>query len=232
MTPERFAKLRQALLRRQPDLTVLADGVNKSHNVSAILRTADAVGIHRIHAVSASGAMRRHHMIAGGVKNWVELELHASIEHAIASLRSGGWRLVVAHAGAGSSDFRSIDYTAKVAVVVGAELVGPSPAALAAADARIAIPMQGLGTSVNVSVAAAVILFEAQRQREASGFYDTPRLDRVELERGLFEWAYPAIARRCRELEKPYPPLGPDGAILANPFSAAARESKEPAAVS
>jgi tRNA (guanosine-2'-O-)-methyltransferase len=222
MTPERFAKLRRALLRRQTDFTVLADGVNKSHNVSAILRTADAVGIHRMHAVSATGAMRRHHMIAGGVKSWVDLTLHASIEHAIAELRSGGWRLVVAHAGAGSRDFRSIDYTAKTAVVVGAELVGPSSAALAAADALVAIPMQGLGTSVNVSVAAAVILFEAQRQREAAGLYDASRLDLAELERALFEWAYPAIARRCRELKKPYPPLGPDGAILANPFGAAA----------
>ena len=99
MTPERFAKLRRALERRQPDLTVLADCVNKPHNVSAILRTADAVGIHRIHAVSATGAMRRHHMIAGGVKNWVGLTLHASIEHALAALRAEGWRLVAAHAG-------------------------------------------------------------------------------------------------------------------------------------
>ena len=50
-----------------PDLTVLADGVNKPHNVSAILRTADAVGILGIHSISTSGAMRRHHMIAGEI---------------------------------------------------------------------------------------------------------------------------------------------------------------------
>jgi tRNA (guanosine-2'-O-)-methyltransferase len=229
MTPERYAKLRRALLRRQPDLTVLADCVNKPHNVSAILRTADAVGIRRIHAVSPTGTMRRHHMIAGGVKNWVELALHASIEDALAELRCGGWRLVVAHAGPDSRDFRSVDYTAKIAVVVGAELVGPSPAVLAAADALIAIPMQGLGASVNVSVAAAVILFEAQRQRQAAGLYDAPRLDPVELERALFEWSYPAIARRCRELRKPYPPLTADGTIVLNPF---ATPAKEPAAAS
>jgi tRNA (guanosine-2'-O-)-methyltransferase len=229
MTPERFAKLRRALLRRQPDLTVLADCVNKSHNVSAILRTADAVGIRRLHAVSPTGAMRKHHMIAGGVKNWVEIELHASIEDALAALRSDGWRLVVAHAAPRALDFRAIDYTAKVAVVVGAELVGPSTAVLAAADDVVAIPMQGLGTSVNVSVAAAVILFEAERQREAAGFYAAQRLEPAEAERTLFEWAYPEIARRCRELRKPYPPLAPDGTILLNPFATA---PKEPAAVS
>ena len=222
MTPERFAKLRRALERRQPDLTVLADGVNKPHNVSAILRTADAVGIHRIHAISTSGAMRRHHMIAGGVKNWVGLTLHASIEQALAALRADGWRLVAAQPSTVARDYRSIDYTAKVAVIVGAELLGPSPAALAAADEHVAIPMLGLGESVNVSVATAVILLEAQRQRAAAGFYARPRLAAEDLERTLFEWCYPDVAERCRELGRPYPPLGPDGAMLANPLKAGA----------
>ena len=58
MTPERFSRLRAALARRQPDLTVLMDSVNKSHNVSAILRTADAVALQRVHAISTNAAMR------------------------------------------------------------------------------------------------------------------------------------------------------------------------------
>jgi tRNA (guanosine-2'-O-)-methyltransferase len=222
MTPERFAKLRRALERRQPDLTVLADGVNKPHNVSAILRTADAVGVHRIHAIAVNGAMRRHHMIAGGVKNWVDVALHASTERALDALRAEGWRLVAAHASASATDFRAIDYTAKIAIIVGAELLGPSPAALAQADERVAIPMAGLGESVNVSVAAAVILFEAQRQRAAAGLYARPRLPPDEIERTLFEWSYPDVARRCRELGRSYPPLAADGTILENPFGRSA----------
>jgi len=220
MTPERFTKLRRALLRRQPDLTVLADQVNKPHNVSAILRTADAVGVHTVHAISASGAMRRHHMIAGGVKNWVGFTLHASIDAALGALRGDGWRLVAAHAGPQSRDFRDVDYTAKVAIILGAELVGPSPAALEQADVQVAIPMQGLGTSVNVSVAAAVILFEAERQRELAGMYEQSRFAPAELERTLFEWSYPDIARRCRELGRPYPRLAADGSLLENTLAA------------
>ncbi len=88
MTPERFAKLRSALARRQPDLTVLLDDVNKPHNVSAIIRSADAVGIARIHTLSTSGAMRRHHNIAGGAKHWVGVTLHRSSEAAVAALRA------------------------------------------------------------------------------------------------------------------------------------------------
>ena len=219
MTPERFAKLRRALERRQPDLTVLADGVNKPHNVSAILRTADAVGVHRIHSISTSGSMRRHHMIAGGVKNWVGLTLHASIEDALASLRADGWRLVAAHASPEARDFRSIDYTAKVAVIVGAELLGPSPAALAEADEHVAIPMLGLGESVNVSVATAVILLEAQRQRAAAGFYARPRL----AARGARAHAVRVVlSRRRGALPRARPPLP-----AARPRRRDARESAQ-----
>ncbi len=221
MTPERFHKLRRALRRRQPDLTVLADSVDKSHNVSAILRSADAVGIQRIHGISTTGAMRRHHMIAGGVKNWVELKLHPTSEAALAALRAEGWRLVAAHSSADARDFRDVDYTAKVAIIVGAELVGPSPAALEQADVHVAIPMHGLGESVNVSVAGAVILFEAQRQRLAAGLYAESRLTPAEFDAALFEWSYPDIARRCRELKRRYPHLTDDGELTENPFAAA-----------
>jgi tRNA (guanosine-2'-O-)-methyltransferase len=220
MTPERFHRLHRALARRQPDLTVLMDSVNKSHNVSAIIRTADAVAIHRVHAISTNAAMRRHHMIAGGAKRWVELSLHASTEIALAALRAQGFRLVAAHAGPGARDFRDVDYTAKTALLVGAELIGLSPAALAAADERVALPMQGLGTSVNVSVAAGAILFEAERQRRAAGMYDRCRLPADEFERTLFEWSYPKIAARCRALNRPYPLLDAEGALAANPLLA------------
>ncbi len=219
MTPERFHKLRRALRRRQPDLTVLADSVNKSHNVAALLRSADAVGIQRIHGISTTGAMRRHHMIAGGVKNWVELTLHPTSEAALAALRAEGWRLVAAHSSPDARDFRDIDYTQKVAIILGAELVGPSPAALEQADVHVAIPMQGLGESVNVSVAGAVILFEAQRQRLAAGLYAESRLAPAEFEAALFEWSYPDIARRCRELKRRYPRLTDEGELAENPFA-------------
>ena len=218
MTPERFAKLKSALARRQPDLTVYMDAVNKSHNVSAIIRTADAVGIHRLHALTTGGALRRHHMIAGGAKHYVGLTLHGSTAGALAALRSEGWRLVAAHSGARARDYREIDYTAKTALMVGAELVGLTEAALAAADEHVAIPMLGLGTSLNVSVAVGVILLEAERQRRAAGLYESSRLTGEEWDRTLFEWCYPEIAERCRQLNRAYPPLTADGMMASNPL--------------
>jgi tRNA (guanosine-2'-O-)-methyltransferase len=74
--------------------------------------------------------------------------------------------------------------------------------------------MEGMGTSLNVAVAAALLLFEAQRQRRAGGFYDAPRLDPALYDRTLFEWMYPRIAARCRERGVAYPSLGDGGEIL------------------
>ena len=159
-------------------------------------------------------------MIGGGAFDYVRLMLHPSTAAALTALRGAGWRLVAAHAGKDARDYRDIDYTQKVAIMVGAELVGVSEEALAAADERVAIPMHGLGTSLNVSVAAGVMLLEAERQRQAAGLYDTSRLTTVEHDETLFEWCYPDIAERCRQLGRPYPPLTADGRLAANPFLA------------
>ncbi|RPI58613.1 MAG: tRNA (guanine-N2)-dimethyltransferase [Lysobacterales bacterium] len=218
MTPERFAKLKSALDRRQPDLTVFMDAVNKSRNVSAIIRTADGVGVHRLHALATGGALRRHHMIAGGARHYVGLTLHSSTAAALTALRADGWRLVAAHAGPKACDYRDVDYTAKVAIMVGAELDGLSEAALAAADSQVAIPMHGLGTSLNVSVAVGALLLEAERQRRAAGLYGVSRLTRADYDHTLFEWCYPEIAERCRELGREYPKLRDDGLMAANPL--------------
>lgn len=218
MTPERFAKLQRALDRRQPDLTVFLDAVNKAQNLTAIVRTADAVGIQRLHATSADDALRLHHMIAGSAKHWVAVELHRSARVGLTALRKEGWRIVAAHGG-GKTDYRDVDYTKKVALVVGAEAVGLSDAARAAADDQISIPMHGLGTSLTVSVAVGIVLAEAQRQRIAAGLYEKSRLTPEERDRTLFEWSYPEIAERCRQQGKPYPTLTADGQLASNPLT-------------
>jgi tRNA (guanosine-2'-O-)-methyltransferase len=226
MKPERFHKLKRALDRRQPDLTVFADSVHKPHNVSAILRTCDAVGIGRLHAVAADGKLRRHHVMAGGSKRWVEVIVHRTSRAALEHLSEDGWTLTVAGAWEDAVDYRDIDYSRKIAIVVGAELEGPSAASLRAAELMIKIPMLGLVDSLNVSVATAVILYEAQRQREAAGMYDVSRMREPEYSRTLFEWAYPEIAERCTRRGLPYPPLTAAGELAVNPFAAARTQAR------
>ena len=225
MTPERFAKLKAVLTQRQHDLTVFADGVHKPHNVSAILRTCDAVGIAHLHVVADDSEFRQHHMLAGGSKRWVDITTHESSEAGIAHLRTQGWQLAVADTSEAHTaerpvvDFRSVDYTRKIAIVMGAELDGPSETSKSAAELRISIPMHGLVESLNVSVATAVVLYEAQRQRVQAGLYDESRMPKLAYEKKLFEWAQPDIARRCRDKKLGYPALTEDGDLAENPFN-------------
>jgi tRNA (guanosine-2'-O-)-methyltransferase len=214
MTPERFHRLRRALERRQPDLSVIAEGVHKPHNLSAVIRTCDAVGVLMVHAVTAQPVVEPFAGIASGAQRWVQVRPHPTVEDAVAAVRERGLRILAAHPSPTAVDFRRVGYTRPCAILLGQEKEGITPRGLACADQLVTIPMLGLGRSLNVSVAAALILFEAARQRQEAGLYEASRLAPERFHQLLFEWAYPGHARRCREHGVPYPPLSPAGAIL------------------
>lgn len=219
MTPERFHRLRSVLEARQPDLTVLMERVNKSHNFSAILRNCDAVGVYRAHAVLPEGGTSLHHGVSAGAARWVPVTTHPDTPAAVAHLKSRGFTVLAAHLSEAAVDYREVDYTRPTALMMGAELYGVSETGLEEADAHVVIPMQGLVRSLNVSVAAALLLFEAQRQRCAAGLYDRRRLPEEAFRARLFEWAYPREARILRESGGNYPDLDEDGNWLERPGS-------------
>ncbi len=214
MTPKRYAKLRSVLDRRQPDLTVLLDNVHKPHNFSAIVRSCDAVGAFEAHAVWPDPKLKPNHMSSGGTGKWVRVRVHPDLDTAVSVLRENGLQIVAAHPDEDALDFRQVDYTRPSAILLGAELDGVSDAGLRHADVRVAVPMAGMVESLNVSVAAAILLFEAQRQREAAGLYDHSRLDAEIYARTLFEWCHPQVAAHCRRNNRPYPALDENGDIL------------------
>ncbi|MDH3647721.1 MAG: tRNA (guanosine(18)-2'-O)-methyltransferase TrmH [Gammaproteobacteria bacterium] len=217
MTPERFQKLNAVLRRRQPDLTLIAENTQKTQNIAALRRTCDAVGVFEMHAISEA-TIRRHHMVSAGSGKWVPLTRHNSIRAACSALHDQGFHILAAHQSRRAVDFRDIDYTQASAILLGGELWGVSATAASLADAHITVPMHGMVASLNVSVAAALVLYEAMRQREEAGFYATARLDSETAAKTLFEWAYPRIARRCRQLALPYPALDSEGRLIDNPF--------------
>ncbi|WP_022797323.1 tRNA (guanosine(18)-2'-O)-methyltransferase TrmH [Thermus islandicus] len=187
-TPERRRRLEEVLSRRQPDLTVLLENVHKPHNLSAILRTCDAVGVLEAHAVNPTGGVPTFNETSGGSHKWVYLRVHESVKEAFRYLKEQGFRVYATALREDARDFREVDYTKPVCVLLGAEKWGVSEEALALADGAIKIPMLGMVQSLNVSVAAAVILFEAQRQRLKAGLYDRPRLDPELYQKVLADW--------------------------------------------
>lgn len=214
MSARRLQRMQRVLSRRQPDLTAVMAGVHKEHNVSAVLRTCDAVGVWEAHSMGQEGRLAIKRTAAAGVQHWVRLRQHHDIADGCAMLRDRGFRLLAVHASPDAVDFRAIDYTRPTALLLGREKEGMPPEALDQADADISIPMAGFAESLNVSVAAAVVLFEAQRQRCAAGFYDQCRLDAETYRRALFEGMQPRIARYCRQHGLPYPELDDEGHVV------------------
>ena len=211
VTKERYQKVSAMLARRQPDLSVLAENVHKPHNLSAILRSCDAVGIGIVHAVNPTGGVPTYNETSASADKWVELKVHGSLSEARTTL--GEVQLLAAHFSDHAQDYRVVDYTKPTCILLGNEKHGVSDEAAELADAHIIIPMLGMVQSLNVSVAAAVILFEAQRQRFAAGLYDTPQLSEAERQRRVFGYLHPRQAAQLGALGRPFPELDDDGDI-------------------
>jgi tRNA (guanosine-2'-O-)-methyltransferase len=213
MTQRRFHRVQQVLRHRQPDLTLLAEDVHKPHNLSAMLRTADAVGVDRVHATHPTGGLPTFSATSASAERWVELIVHPSLEEALRAVRALGMQVYAAHFSPDAVDYREVDYTVPACVVFGNEKDGVSTSAAEAADRRIVIPMLGMVPSLNVSVATAVVMFEAQRQRQAAGAYAAPRLTPAERDARAVAWLHPREAARLTAAGIPLPTLTAEGAL-------------------
>ena len=144
MTARRRARLDAVLARRQPDLTVFAENLHKTRNFSAMVRTCDAVGINEVHVYQEEQGLRTHWNTSQGAEKWLRVHPHASAADACRHLKTRGFRLVAAHLDEAAVDYRDVDYTQPVALVLGTELFGVSEATLALADTQVKIPMMGV----------------------------------------------------------------------------------------
>lgn len=188
MTLRRRQRIEEVARRRQHDLTLIAERVHKPHNLSAVLRSCDAVGIGTVHAVQPTGGVPTFSTTSASAEKWVDVVVHGDVAGAVKHVRERGLKVYAAHLSQAAVDFREVDYVQPCAVLLGNERDGVSPEAAALADEHIVIPMLGMIQSLNVSVAAAVILFEAQRQRRDAGRYDEPALPPAELDALIERW--------------------------------------------
>lgn len=205
------------LARRQPDLTVFAENLHKPKNFSAMVRNCDAAGINEMHVLPRESNLRKHWRTSQGAEKWMYIKTHSSAEEACTYLKSEGFLLVAAHLSETAVDYKNVDYTQPIAIVLGTELFGVSETTLSYVDQQISIPMMGVTQSLNVSVACAIVLYEAQRQRQAAGMYDHCRLEEKSLARQRFEWLHPVLTDYCQRHGLQYPALDESG-DLAEPM--------------
>ncbi|MCO5178068.1 MAG: RNA methyltransferase [Thermomicrobiales bacterium] len=189
ITQRRLARMRGTLERRQPDLTIVIEDVHDPHNVSAMLRSCDAVGVSGAHLVY--GVDERPELskgVAASAQRWLDLHNHESIPDCYASLRERGYRIYATSLTHDAVDLYDLDLTAPIAFVFGNETRGVSPAGVDGADGCVYIPMMGMVESLNVSVACAVSLYEALRQRQVAGRYAASTWPADEIDARLRSW--------------------------------------------
>lgn len=189
MTERRREKIERVIAARRPDLTVVMEDIHDPHNVSAMLRSADAVGVLRVHLVYSKDKFPKlGKKSSASATKWVKRTKHASIRECYDALRAEGFTVCATHLGKRSVPLYDVDFTKKVALVFGNEHRGVSDEAAALADVNVRIPMAGMIESLNVSVACAVTLYEAFRQRLAGGSRKLSAKETLQLAELSAEW--------------------------------------------
>ncbi len=194
MTPERTEKFKRVADCRQGNLTVILENVHDPHNIGAVLRTCDSVGIHEIYILYTEAALGEKHIQLGkrssaGARKWVNVNHYTNIDQCFQDIRQKYDKVYATHLSQDASDLYELNLSESVALLFGNEHDGVSEESLKYVDGNFIIPQVGMVESLNISVACAVSLYEAFRQRKLRGFYDeNPTTDIAEKERLLSEY--------------------------------------------
>ena len=189
MTPEREAKIKKVLNHRQSGLVVVMENVHDPHNISAVMRTCDAVGVQDIFVLTT--VMPRHKRFgknsSASAAGWLTIHQYDDTHACMQAVREKCHKIYATHLGVTSHSLYELDLTERVALVFGNEHAGVTEDCLSYCDGNFIIPQVGMVQSLNISVACAITLYEALRQRQIAGFYDgEARLPDVEY-KGLAE---------------------------------------------
>ena len=190
MTPERRQKLLTVLNKRQNDLTVVLENVFDPHNISAVMRSCDAVGIQEVYVLNTRIARHKKWgaRSSSSAAKWLTIYQFDNAAECFNELRKKYSRILTTHLATDATDLYSLDLTQSVALIFGNEHSGVSDEIIAMADGNFIIPQSGIIRSLNISVACAVTLYEAFRQKQLAGHYDKAKMNGEQLEALLEEW--------------------------------------------
>ena len=178
MTPERSQKIQRVLSKRQNDLTIILENVFDPHNISAVMRSCDAVGVQEIYVLNTK--IPRHKKwgarSSSSAAKWLTIHQFQDAELCFKEVRKQYNRVLTTHLSADAVSLYEIDLTQKVALVFGNEHAGVSDEIRLMADGNFIIPQVGMIQSLNISVACAVTLYEAFRQKEKADHYQNQKL--------------------------------------------------------
>lgn len=222
MNPSRKQRIREVIRQSQPDLTVILENIFDPLNISAVVRSCDAVGVREIFVVYTKAYLDRRGLkvgkkTSGGAFKWIDVYVFEDLEECFARVRERYGRILATRLGEQSASLYALDLTQPTALLFGNEDEGVSAEALAMADGNFLVPQVGFTESLNISVACAVSLFEARRQRELAGFYDENSRFTPEQQEALFQRWENMLAGKAW-MRRHAIPVGKDSAPLLPVF--------------
>jgi len=195
MNERRAAKFQAVAKRRQLNLTIILENVLDQHNIGAVLRSCDSVGIHEIFVLQTEEGLRHDNLVVGkrtsmGTRKWVRIHYYTDRKACFQHVRQIADAVWSTHYSEKAHTLYELDLTQSVALLFGNERDGLSEKTLAYADGNFWIPQMGMAESLNISVACAVSLYEAYRQRQKKGFYSENIQTTSEQRQALLDFYY------------------------------------------
>ena len=190
MTPERHQRLTSVLNKRQGDITIVLENVFDPHNISAVMRTCDAVGVQDIYVLNTKIPPHKKWgaKSSSSAAKWLTVHQFENAAECFKSLRTHYSKILTTHLSSDAIGLHEIDMTQPIALVFGNEHSGVSDEIRALADGNFIIPQVGIIQSLNISVACAVTLYEAFRQKTNAGQYNQQSLNDVRYKELFKEW--------------------------------------------
>ncbi len=192
MTPERSERLLNVINKRQPDLTVVLENVTDPHNIAAVMRTCDAVGIQDIYILNTTvpNQQKWASKSSSSASKWLTIHQFNDVDSCFTELRKHFKKIYTTHLGAGAAELYELDLAEPVALIFGNEHSGISEELIRRSDGNFIIPQVGIIKSLNISVACAVSLYEAFRQKAIAGHFKKAKLDNEVLTKIKAQWGF------------------------------------------
>jgi len=230
--PARLRAAERALAARSRSMVVLLDDLVNARNASAVIRTAEALGLQEVHIVQQEGRADLERTVTMLAERWLDLFWYRDIESAVERLRARGYRILVSDYSPGAQPLEGVALGERIAVAFGSEQRGVSEALRQAADAFFYLPSAGFTSYLNVSVMAGVSLYTLDQRMRADGQrVPIAEADRARLRRAWYTALAGGDRWRARQFEgwleappDPAPPRGPSGSLRGSNRSGDASE--------
>lgn len=169
MLQKRLERMQEVISRRQKGVAILLENVYDPHNISAVMRSMDAVGVQDLFVLQTEGreVKKWSKKSSASAMKWISVHNFSDTNSCVQTIRKQYANLVCAYLDTQSTSLFAIDLTEPVVLVFGNEKRGISKELHDLCDSDFIIPQQGMVHSLNISVACAVSLYELFRQRTA-----------------------------------------------------------------